>query len=221
MAVLSWDAPGKHFFETGVDRGVLYTHNATSNKWEGEAWSGLTGVTETPSGAEDTTLWADNIKYLTLKSAEEFGATLTCYTAPDGWGNCDGTRTPTSGVVLGQQSRDKFRLSYRTKVGNDEKGNDYAYKLHIVYGCSATPSERAYSTVNDSPEAIEFSYEVSSVPVAFSDTNYANYAPVSLITIQSDKVNNSKLETLEAMLYGDSNNAAYCPDPDTVLDTIM
>lgn len=215
MAALEWDKTGEHLFEIGVDHGVLYPVTSSGSYGTGVAWNGLTTVTETPSGAEDTTLWADNIKYLTLKSAEEFGLTIECYTYPDEWLECDGSSEVTEGVVIGQQSRKKFGLCYRTKVGNDSVGDSLGYKLHLAYGCSATPSERSYQTVNDSPDAITFSYEVSCIPV-----NVTGYSPTALITIDSTKVDATKLKTLEGMLYGDESSQPTLPMPDTVISTL-
>ena len=193
---LNWDAIGERYYETGVDHGVLYP--AVEGAYpKGVAWNGLTSVSESPSGAEQTPLYADNIKYLTLTSAEEFGLTIEAYTYPDEWELCDGTASISAGVKIGQQARKKFGLSYRTRIGNDVDGDAHGYKLHLVYGCSASPSERGYSTVNDSPEAITFSWEVSTIPVALD-----GYNPVSLITIDSSKTDADKLAKLEEILYG-------------------
>lgn len=208
--LLIWDAVGERTYETGVDHGVLYP--AVNGAYpKGVAWNGLTAVTESPSGAEDTALYADNIKYLNLKSAEEFGASIECYTYPDEWMACDGSAELAAGVVLGQQKRQNFGLSYRTKKGNDVDGEDFGYKLHLVYGCSATPSERAYNTVNDSPEAITFSYEISTTPVTLE-----GFKPVSCITIDSTKVDKTKLAQLEQILYGTAG--VYTATTDTTPD---
>lgn len=218
MAALTWDVSGERYFETGVDHGVLYPVTSGGAYGTGVAWNGLTTVTESPSGAEDTTLWADNIKYLTLKSAEEFGLTIECYTYPDEWMECDGSASPSTGVIIGQQPRKKFGLCYRTKIGNDTEGDQHGYKLHLVYGCSATPSERAYNTVNDSPDAITFSYEVSCIPV-----NVTGYQPTALITIDSTKVDSAKLATLEGILYGSASGGSSNPRlplPDEVISTL-
>ena len=200
MSKLVWDAIGEHMFETGIDNGVLYPADGGAYP-KGYAWNGLTSVSESPSGAEDTALYADNIKYLTLKSAEEFGMTIEAYTYPDAWEECDGTATLADGVKIGQQDRQKFGLSYRTKLGNDAKGDSLGYKLHLVYGCSASPSERGYQTVNDSPEAITFSWEITTTPITLD-----GYKPVSLITIDSTKVDKDKLTSLEDILYGTDGN---------------
>lgn len=197
MSKIVWDATGSRTYETGIDHGVLYPMSNGSYP-KGVAWNGLTSVSESPSGAEDTALYADNIKYLNLKSAEEFGLTIECYTYPEEWGACDGQVSPVSGVKLGQQKRTSFGLSYRTKKGNDTEGEDYAYLLHLVYNCSASPSERSYETVNDSPEAITFSYEVTTTPVTVND----NFKPVSLITIDSQICDATALAELETILYG-------------------
>ena len=218
---LSWDETGKRFYETGVDHGVLYPLKEGKYK-PGVAWNGLTSVNETPSGAEKTDLYADNIKYLNMRSAEDFGLTLNCYTYPDEWMECDGSASPAEakGVVIGQQSRKVFGLSYRTKKGNDVDGNDAGYKLHLVYGCTASPSERSYTTVNDSPEAIEFSYEVATTPVPVD-----GFQPTALVTIDSVALGTEKAENLKALekvLYGDegSNIVAQLPTPDQVVKII-
>ena len=220
MSLLVWDAIGEHFYETGIDRGVLYPADGNAYP-KGYAWNGLTSVSETPSGAEDTALYADNIKYLTLKSAEEFGLTIEAYTYPEQWEECDGTATLADGVKIGQQTRKKFGLSYRTRIGNDVAGDSLGYKLHLVYGCSASPSERGYQTVNDSPEAISFSWTVTTTPV-----NLNGFKPVSLITIDSTKVDATKLGQLEDKLYGTNGGGSsiapvvgtdpYLPLPDEV-----
>lgn len=195
-ALLVWDGIGERTYETGVDHGVLYP--AVDGMYpKGVVWNGLTAVTESPSGGEDSALYADNIKYLNLKSAEEFGASIECYTYPDEWMACDGSAELANGVVLGGQKRQNFGLSYRTKIGNDVDGEDHGYKLHLIYNCSATPSERAYNTVNDSPEAITFSYEISTTPITME-----NFKPVSCITIDSTKADKAKLASLEEILYG-------------------
>ena len=220
MRLLVWDAIGEHFYETGIDHGVLYPADGNAYP-KGYAWNGLTSVSESPSGAEDTALYADNIKYLTLKSAEEFGLTIEAYTYPEQWEECDGTATLADGVKIGQQTRKKFGLSYRTRIGNDVAGDSLGYKLHLVYGCSASPSERGYQTVNDSPEAISFSWTVTTTPV-----NLDGFKPVSLITIDSTKVDATKLGQLEDKLYGTNGGGSsiapvvgtdpYLPLPDEV-----
>lgn len=212
MAAITWDETGKRFYETGVDHGVLYLVNEDSGAYEkGVAWNGLTTVTETPSGAEANPQYADNIKYLNLFSAEELGVTIEAFTYPDEFAVCDGTAQPQAGVYIGQQSRKMFGLSYRTKIGNDVKGNDAGYKLHLLYGCQASPSERAYATINDSPEPITFSWEVTTTPVAYAGGN-----STALITIDSTKVKPDQLKALEDKLYG-AQDGATLPLPDEVV----
>lgn len=194
---LVWDKTGEHFYETGVKNGVLYPMSASGTYPKGVAWNGLTAITESPSGAEATALYADDIKYLNLMSNEEFGATIEAYTYPDEFAECDGSASLTEGVYIGQQARKTFGLCYRTTLGNDAKGNDYGYKLHIIYGAMASPSEKAYSTINDSPDAITFSWELSTTPVAV-----ANFKPTASLTIDSTKVDAAKLTALEEILYG-------------------
>lgn len=194
---LVWDKTGEHFYETGVKNGVLYPMSASGTYPKGVAWNGLTAITESPSGAEATALYADDIKYLNLMSNEEFGATVEAYTYPDEFAECDGSASLTEGVYIGQQARKTFGLCYRTTLGNDSKGNDYGYKLHIIYGAMASPSEKAYSTINDSPDAITFSWELSTTPVTV-----ANFKPTASLTIDSTKVDPKKLATLEEILYG-------------------
>lgn len=194
---LVWDKTGEHYYETGVKNGVLYPMSASGTYPKGVAWNGLTAVTESPSGAEPTALYADDIKYLNLMSNEEFGATIEAYTYPDEFAECDGSASLTEGVYIGQQARKTFGLCYRTTLGNDAKGNDYGYKLHIIYGAMASPSEKAYSTINDSPDAITFSWELSTTPVAV-----ANFKPTASLTIDSTKVDAEKLSALEEILYG-------------------
>lgn len=221
MSKLVWDQAGKKTYETGVDHGVLYDVDNSGNYVNGVAWNGLTGVTESPSGAENTDLYADNIKYLILKSAEQFGGTITAYTYPEEFEKHDGSATLAEGVKIGQQSRTPFGLSYRSAIGNDTSGNDYGYKLHFIYGASANPSERNYQTINDSPEAIEFSWEFSTTPV-----NVTGHKPTSLVTIDSTKVDSTKLAALEAILYGtdatgtSTGTTARLPLPDEIA-TIM
>lgn len=214
---LSWDETGEKLYETGVDHGVLYPmgENGYGN---GVAWNGLTTVTETPSGAEATKLYADNIKYLEIRSAEEFGGTIEAYTYPDEWAECDGSAALATGVYAGQQPRKVFGLCYRTVLGNDVDLDKHGYKLHIVYGCTASPSERSYATINDSPEAITFSWEFSSVPVPVT-----GHKPVSCITIDSTKVDATKLATLESILYGTGGQttvAARLPLPAEIVSTL-
>lgn len=196
MAKLVWDKTGERFYETGVKQGVLYipTEGVYS---EGVAWNGLTAVTESPSGAEATALYADDIKYLNLLSTEEFGATIEAYTYPDEFAVCDGSAELVKGVTIGQQKRSTFGLCYKTTIGNDTDGNDHGYKLHIIYGALATPSEKAYSTINDSPDAVTFSWEITTTPV-----NVAGQKPTASLVIDSTKADKTKLEALEAILYG-------------------
>ena len=196
-AKIKWDAAGEHLFETGVKNGVLYRQNASGVYDEGYAWNGLISISESPSGAEATPLYADDIKYLNLMSAEDFGATIEAYTYPDAFAECDGSASLAKGVTIGQQARKPFGLCYRTTIGNDTDGNDHGYKLHIIYGCLASPSERSYSTINDSPEAITFSWEIKTTPVAVTGAK-----PTACLTIDSTKVDASQLSALEEVLYG-------------------
>lgn len=206
MAKLVWDKTGERFYETGVKQGVLYipTEGVYS---EGVAWNGLTAVTESPSGAEATALYADDIKYLNLLSTEEFGATIEAYTYPDEFAACDGSAELTKGVTIGQQKRSTFGLCYKTTIGNDTDGNDHGYKLHIIYGALATPSEKAYSTINDSPDAVTFSWEITTTPV-----NVAGQKPTASLVIDSTKADKTKLEALEAILYGKDPTSAEAHD---------
>lgn len=217
MTALSWDDVGNKHYETGIDRGVLYPVNASGIYDHGYAWNGLTGVTESPSGAEANPLYADNTKYLNLVSAEEFGGTIEAFTYPDEFGVCDGTAQPETGVSFGQQGRKTFGLCYRTRLGNDVDLTDHGYKLHLVYGALAAPSEKAYSTINDSPEAITFSWEFSTTPVAVGTINSVVYKPLSSITIDSTKVNSTALATLEAALYGGVGTDPRLPLPAEVV----
>lgn len=207
MAKLVWDQSGERFYETGVSKGVLYPMTA-GEYTKGVAWNGLTAVTESPSGAEASPLYADNIKYLNLISNEEFGATIEAYTYPDEFAACDGSAAIAEGVMAGQQKRNSFGFSYVTKLGNDTDGADHGYKLHLVYGCLATPSEKSYATVNESPEAITFSWTVTTTPV-----EVPGLKPTSCITIDSTKVNKDKLAALEGMLYGTESEEAKLPTP--------
>ena len=196
MARLVWDQTGEHFYETGVKQGVFYpqTEGTYTN---GVAWNGLTAVTESPSGAEATALYADDIKYLSLYSTEEFGATIEAYTYPEEFAKCDGSAALVDGVYVGQQTRKPFGLCYKTTLGNDTDGNDHGYKLHIIYGAMASPSEKAYSTINDSPDAITFSWEITTTPVSVSGMK-----PTATVVIDSTKVDKTKLAALEDILYG-------------------
>ena len=208
MAKLVFDESGKRFYETGVSKGVLYIKDASGAYPQGVAWNGLTAVNEAPSGAEATPLYADDIKYLELRSAEEFGATIEAYTYPDEFEQCDGSAELAEGVVIGQQARKAFGLCYRTIVGNDVEGNDHGYKLHIIYGATAAPSEKAYATVNDSPEAVTFSWEVTCTPVEVE-----GFKPTATVVIDSRKVDAEKLAALEAKLYGSDSEEAMLPLP--------
>ena len=215
MPKLTWDNTGERIFETGIKQGVLYPIQSDGRYSKGVAWNGLTAVTESPSGAEATPLYADDIKYLNLLSNEEFGATIEAYTYPDEFAECDGSAELATGVMIGQQKRKVFGLCYRTAIGNDVDGNDHGYKLHLIYGCLAAPSEKAYSTINDSPEAITFSWEVTTTPV-----NVEGFKPTSQITIDSTKADPTKLAALEAILYGSAEIEAKLPLPDEVATTM-
>jgi hypothetical protein len=216
---IEWDKTGERLYETGTDRGVLYVQAADGSYPNGVAWNGLTAVTESPEGAEPTDLWADNIKYLTLRSAEQFGFTIEAYTYPDEFAECNGEKELATGVVVGQQARKAFGLCYRSVVGNDVKNNDYGYKLHLIYGATCSPSEKAYATINDSPEAITFSWEATSTPIITNGID----KPVYQITIDSTKVDSAKLASFESKLYGtaaDGQTAAvegYLPLPAEVM----
>lgn len=208
MPKLVWDQVGERLYETGVDHGVLYPQAADGTYPKGVAWNGLTSVSESPSGAEATDLWADNIKYLTLRSAEEFGATIEAYMYPDEFAECDGSADLAVGVHIGQQARKPFGLSYRTVIGNDTELDKHGYKLHLIYGATASPSEKGYQTINDSPEAITFSWEVTTVPVAVE-----GFKPTASLTIDSTKCDPDKLKAIEALLYGTDAKEAVEADP--------
>ena len=216
MPRLTWDDVSNRLYETGVDHGVVYPQDSNGAYPHGYAWNGLTAVTESPSGAESNPLYADNIKYLDLRSAEEFGATVEAFTYPDEFALCDGSAELTDGVMIGQQVRKPFGLSYRTVLGNDTQNNDYGYKLHLIYGATASPSEKGYQTVNDSPEAISFSWELTTTPVAVE-----GYKPTATLIIDSTKFTTNeakaKLAALEAILYGSDNAEARLPLPAEVL----
>ena len=215
MSKLVWDAVGERLYETGVRNGVLYRIDDEGVYSKGVAWNGLTAVTESPSGAEATPLYADDVKYLNLMSAEELGGTIEAYMYPEEFEECNGCKELTDGVYAGQQDRAVFGLCYRTTIGNDIKSNAYGYKLHIVYGCLASPSEKAYSTINDSPEAITFSWEFKTTPV-----NVEGMKPTASITIDSTKVDADKLAALEAKLYGGESTEAMLPTPAEIVAII-
>ena len=215
MAKLVWDQTGERLYETGVKQGVLYVQAEGGTYPKGVVWNGLTAVTESPSGAEPTPLYADDIKYLTLMSTEEFGATIEAYTYPEEFEACDGSASLTAGVTIGQQARKTFGMSYRTTLGNDVDNNEHGYKLHLIYGALAAPSEKAYATINDSPEAITFSWEVTTTPVPVT-----GHKPTATVTIDSTKVDASKLAALEAILYGSESEEARLPLPDEII-TLM
>lgn len=215
MSKLTWDNTGERLFETGVKNGVLYPIQADGKYTKGVAWNGLISVTESPSGAEATALYADDIKYVNLLSNEEFGATIEAYTYPDEFAECDGSGTLAEGVTVGQQKRKVFGLCYKTTIGNDVDGNDHGYKLHLVYGCLAAPSEKAYSTINDNPDAITFSWEVTTTPV-----NVTGFKPTSQITIDSTKVDQAKLTKIEDLLYGTAEKEPSLPLPDELAATL-
>lgn len=218
MARLEWDKTGEHLYETGVDHGVLYFPDQTGAYKNGVAWNGLISVSESPSGAEATGQYADNIKYLNLISAEEFGATIEAYTYPEEFEACNGNKelVDASGVYVGQQSRSVFGFCYRTMIGNDTDGQDHGYKLHLVYGCQVSPSEKAYQTINDSPEALTFSWELSTTPV-----NVTGKKPTALLVIDSTKIDSTKLAKIEAKLYGDETaTGAVLPTPDEIVEIL-
>lgn len=211
MSKLVWDQTGERLYETGVKQGVLYPQAEGGTYPKGYAWNGIISVTESPSGAESSPLYADDIKYLNLLSNEEFGATIEAYTYPDEFAQCDGSANIATGVSIGQQARKSFGLCYRTVLGNDVDSNDYGYKLHIIYGGMASPSEKGYSTINDSPEAITFSWEVTTTPVSVK-----GFKPTASVTIDSTKVNKDKLAELEDILYGSESKEARLPLPDEI-----
>ena len=220
MAKLEWDKTGERYYETGVDHAVLFVQKTDGTYDKGVAWNGISSVSESPSGAESNAVYADNIKYLDLISKEDFGATVEAYTYPDEWEICDGSASPSTGVTLGQQARRAFGLCYRTKIGNDVANDDYGYKIHLIYNCKAAPSERSYQTINDSPEAITFSWEITTTPV-----NVTGYKPCSNITIDSTKVDATKLASFLDIIYGkdpttqggDDGTDPRLPSPDDVI----
>ena len=219
MAKLKWDETGKRLYETGTKMGVLYPQNEDGSYPKGVAWNGLMSVTESPSGAEASALYADDAKYLELYSNEEFGFTIGAYTYPDEFAECDGSAEVAKGVNIGQQPRKAFGLSYRTIIGNDTKGSDYGYKLHLVYGAKASPSERSYASVNDSPEALELSWECTTTPVAVT-----GHKPSAHIEIDSTKIDEGKLTKIEDILYGKDGGApatdARLPLPDEIIQIL-
>lgn len=216
MAKITWDGTGEKLYETGVDHGVLYPYGSKEAPYgTGVAWNGLTNVSESPSGAEPSPIYADNIKYVNLMSAEEYGATIEAYTYPDEFAECDGSKEIAPGVYAGQQARKTFGMSYRTKIGNDVDGEDHGYKLHLIYGALASPSEKSYATVNDSPEATTFSWEISTTPVEITGGK-----PTSCLTIDSTKVDAAKLTALEKILYGDGATGPKLPLPDEVAEML-
>jgi len=226
MAVLKWDQTGEKKYENGVSRGVLYKKDETTGKWLGVSWSGLTSVSESPEGADKNDIYADNIKYASMRGAETFGGTIEAYTYPEEFETCDGSAELMTGIVIHQQKRETFRLCYRTEQGNDEKGAAFGYKIHLVYGCTCSPSERSYETINDSPDAITFSWDFDSTPVDVTGHNQT-----SLIVIDSTKfkteAEKAKLKKLEDALYGTDpddqggeGTAAYMPDPDKIVELL-
>lgn len=212
MPKLVWDQTTEHLYETGVNQCALYLQDSDGTYPTGVAWNGISSIQESPSGADASDIYADNIKYLTLRAAEDFGATIEAYTYPDEFAVCDGTAAPTKGVYIGQQTRKAFGLAYKTLIGNDTEGTDYGYKLHLIYNATASPSEKQYQTVNDSPEAISFSWEISTVAV-----NVDGYKPTATITIDSTKADKAKLTALEETLFGSDSGTAKLPSPSEVI----
>lgn len=215
MAKLVFDAVGSRFFETGVKNGVLFVQGADGEYENGVVWNGLTAVTESPSGAEATPLYADDMKYVVLYSTEEFGATIEAYTYPEEFEQCDGSAQLGTGVVIGQQQRKSFGLVYKTVIGNDVQGQELGYKIHIIYGAKAAPSEKAFATINDSPEAVTFSWEVSTVPVPVE-----GHRPTSTLVIDSTKVDAEKLAAIEAKLFGSESEESTLPLPDEIANML-
>lgn len=217
MPRLNWDQVGERYYETGTKNGVLYPQNSSGAYPLGVAWNGLTGVTESPSGGDPNDVYADDMKYLSLRGAEDFGGTITCYYYPDEWEACDGSAEPVAGVVIGQQVRTPFGLVYKSVKGNDTLKDAYGYKLHLIWNATASPSERAYQTINDSPEAIEFSYEFTTIPTAIT-----GYKPISRMTIDSTKCDPDKLAALETVLFGGDgeNEVPSLPSPDEVINIL-
>ena len=215
MAKLVWNEAGKRLYETGVDRGVLYVSDGSGGYQKGVVWNGLVSVNESPSGAEATPLYAGNIKYVELMSNEEFGASIEAYTYPEEFEQCDGSAELAEGVTIGQQPRKSFGLCYRTKIGNDTAGDDHGYKIHLIYGAKAAPTEKSYTTINDSPEAITFSWEVTTTPI-----EVAGHKPTATLTIDSTKVQPDKLEAIEKKLYGDTAAEPTLPTPAEIIAII-
>ena len=215
MSKLVWDQTGEREYETGVKNGVLYVQGEGGTYPKGVAWNGLISVTESPSGAEEQALYADDIKYAAPRSREEFGATIEAYTYPEAFEKCDGSAQLAPGVTIGQQNRTPFGLAYKTTIGNDTENNNYGYKLHLIYGATAAPSEKAYQTINDSPEAITFSWELTTTPVSVN-----GYEPTAILTIDSTKTDPTKLATLEGILFGSEETEARLPLPNEIA-TIM
>lgn len=213
MSKLVWDQAGQKLYENGVDQGVLFVQAANGTYQSGVAWNGLTAVNQSPSGGDANPLYADNIKYLDLRSAEDFGATVEAYTYPDEFAVCDGSAEIAPGVMAGQQARRSFGFSYRTLIGNDTEGDAHGYKIHIIYNATVSPSEKSYGTVNDSPDAINFSWELTTTPIAVT-----GFKPTAHIEIDSTKVDEAKLTTLENLLYGTENAEPTLPLPDRLVE---
>lgn len=216
MAKLVWDQAGQKFFETGVSNGVLYVSDGQGGYLKGVAWNGLTSVAENPSGAESNPVYADNIKYLNIISAEEFGATIEAYTYPDEFMECDGSAQVVAGVNIGQQARKSFGISYRTRVGNDVSGDNLGYKIHVIYNCQAAPSGKTYSTVNESPEAITFSWEVTTTPVPVE-----GFRPTATVVFDSTKLDAEKMAAVENALYGSADSEAGLPSIEELLALVQ
>lgn len=219
MPRIEWDNIGERFYETGVDRGVLHVYNKTTREYDdSHAWNGLISVTNSPSGAEPTPLYADNIKYLNLLSTEEFGASIEAYTYPDAFARCDGSHV-SNGVSVGQQTRDNFGLSYRTRIGNDVDADAHAYKIHLIWGALAAPTEQAYTTVNDSPEAITFNWSLTTTAISFpADGEYSNLKPTAYMSIDSRDASRENMQAFEAILYGTETEEPRLPLPHEVLE---
>ena len=215
MAKLVWNEAGKRLYETGVDRGVLYVSDGNGRYQKGVVWNGLVSVNESPSGAEATPLYAGNVKYVELMSNEEFGASIEAYTYPEEFEQCDGSAELADGITIGQQPRKSFGLCYRTKIGNDTAGDEHGYKIHLIYGAKAAPTEKSYTTINDSPEAITFSWEITTTPI-----EVAGHKPTATLTIDSTKVTPTALTAIETKLYGDTSGEPTLPTPAEILALI-